>query len=187
MAQPLMPKATAVWLLDNTTLTFDQVANFCGLHELEVQAIADGDVCVGMIGLDPVAGGQLTLDEIRRCEGDASAQLRLIVKDVPRTKSRSKGPRYTPVAKRADKPNAIAWIIKNYPKVADSKIVKLIGTTKPTIAAVRDRTHPSASSIKPTNPILLGLCKYEDLDKVVRSAYGHGLSANEAETPAETA
>jgi len=167
MAQPLMPKATAVWLIENTSLGFDQIADFCGLHELEVQAIADGEVAVGMVGVDPVAAGQLTQQEIDRCAADPSARLRMAAPDFPMPAARTKGPRYTPVTKRGDKPDAIAWLLKNHPELSDAAISRLIGTTKPTINAVRDKTHWNAPNIKPRSPVLLGLCRQADLDEAL--------------------
>ncbi len=164
MAQPLMPKATAVWLIENTSLGFDQIADFCGLHELEVQAIADGEVAAGMVGMDPVAAGQLTQAEIDRCSKDPSARLRMATPDFPMPAARSKGPRYTPVTKRGDKPDAIAWLLKNHPELSDAAVSRLIGTTKPTISAVRDKTHWNAQNIKPRSPVLLGLCTQADLE-----------------------
>jgi hypothetical protein len=168
MAKPLMPKATAVWLIENTTLTFDQVADFCSLHVLEVQSIADGEVAIGIIGLDPVTNGQLTREEIKRCEADPSARLRMIESvNVPRPAPRTKGPRYTPVARRQDKPDAIAWLVRNFPKLSDGQVSKLIGTTKPTIAAVRDRTHWNMANIRPRDPVSLGLCSREELENAL--------------------
>lgn len=167
---PLMPKATAVWLIDKTNLTFEQIADFCGLHKLEVQAIADGEVAAGIVGLDPVLNRQLTLEEIKRCEDDPRARLKMQKSDLPQPASRTKGPRYTPVSKRADKPDAIAFLIKNYPELLDAQIARLLGTTKDTIAKVRDRSHWNASNIKPHDPIILGLCKKADLDAAVAKA-----------------
>ena len=163
MNKPLMPKATAVWLVENTGLTFDQIADFCGLHILEIQAIADEEVAIGMQGLDPVANGQLTKEEIRRCEGDSDTRLNILVSDVPQPVARSTGPRYTPLSKRQDKPDAIAWLLRHYPALTDAQIGRLIGTTKPTINAVRDRTHWNSSNLRPRSPVELGLCKHEDL------------------------
>jgi hypothetical protein len=170
MPLPLMPKATAVWLVENTTLSFEQIAAFCGLHSLEVQAIADGEVAVGMVGLDPVANGQLTKEEIARCEKDPKARLELLQQDLPQPVPRSKGPRYTPVTKRGDKPDAIAWLLKTYPEMTDAHISRLIGTTKPTIQAVRDKTHWNAQNIKPRHPVQLGLCTQRELDEVLAAA-----------------
>jgi hypothetical protein len=170
MALPLMPKATAVWLVENTSLTFEQVAEFCGMHELEVQAIADGEVAVGMVGRDPVAGGELTAEEIARVEANPNLKLRLRVQDLPQPVARSKGPRYTPVTKRGDKPDAIAHLLKAHPELSDAQICKLIGTTKPTIAAVRDKTHWNSANIKARNPVLLGLCSQRELDASLERA-----------------
>lgn len=170
MAQPLMPKATAVWLVENTGLTFEQIAEFCGLHALEVQAIADGEVAAQMQGLDPVANGQITAEEIKRAEQDPSAKLQLAEQAQPAPLVKHKGPRYTPISKRQDKPDAIAWLLKNHPELSDGQISKLVGTTKPTIAAVRDRTHWNSPNIKPRHPVALGLCTLPELDAAVTRA-----------------
>ncbi len=170
MAQLLMPKATAVWLVENTTLTFDQIAAFTGLHALEVQAIADGEVAIGMQGLDPVANGQLAQSEIDRCQEDPAARLKMAKRDMPDPATRSKGPRYTPIAKRQDKPNAIAWLLKNHPQLTDAQITRLIGTTKPTIAAIRDRTHWNIQNIKTEDPVQLGLCTPDELRLALEKA-----------------
>ena len=170
MNKPLMPKATAVWLVENTGLTFDQIADFCGLHILEVQAIADEEVAIGMQGLDPVANGQLTKEEVKRCEGDPDARLNILVSDVPQPVARSTGPRYTPLSKRQDKPDAIAWLLRHYPELTDAQIGRLIGTTKPTINAVRDRTHWNSPNLRPRSPVELGLCKHEDLAQALEKA-----------------
>ena len=167
---PLMPKATAVWLIDKTKLSFEQIGEFCNLHKLEVQAIADGEVAEGINGLDPVVNGQLTQEEIARCENDPRGRLKMIKNDLPQVVVRSKGPRYTPVSKRADKPDAIAYLIKNHPELLDAQIARLLGTTKETIAKVRERSHWNSSNIKPNNPVLLGLCKSADLDAAVKRA-----------------
>ncbi|EWY38197.1 hypothetical protein N825_14925 [Skermanella stibiiresistens SB22] len=167
MPLPLMPKATAVWLVENTSLTFEQIAAFCGLHSLEIKAIADGEVAVGMVGLDPIANGQLSKEEIERAEKDEDARLRLLIQDLPQPVARSKGPRYTPVTKRGDKPDAIAWLVKQYPDLSDAQVSRLIGTTKPTIAAVRDRTHWNSTNIKPRSPVLLGLCTQRELEEAI--------------------
>ena len=167
MPHPLMPKATAVWLIDKTTLTFDQIAQFCGLHELEVQAIADGEVAPGMHGLNPISRGELAQEELDRCQKDASAQLIMVEPDKPQPNARKKGARYTPVSKRGDRPNAIAWLLKNYPELTDPQISKLIGTTKPTINAIRSRTHWNTSNITPQNPVGLGLCSGDDLEEAL--------------------
>ena len=167
---PLMPKATAVWLVENTTLGFEQIAEFCSLHKLEVQAIADGEVAVGILGLDPTGNGQLTAEEIKRCENDPRARLKMVKNDLPQVAARSKGPRYTPVSKRAEKPDAVAYLIKTYPELEDSQVARLLGTTKETIAKVRDRSHWNAANIKPHNPVLAGLCKQVDLDAALKRA-----------------
>lgn len=179
MAQPLMPKGTAVWLVENTTLTFEQIAEFCGLHPLEVQAIADGEVAIGIVGLDPVSSGQLTTEELARAQTDKTTKLRRAIKDLPSPVARAKGPRYTPVAKRGDKPDAIAWLLKNHPELSDTQLTRLIGTTKQTIAAVRDRTHRDSSNIKPRNPVLLGLTSQVEIDEAVaKSRRGMPKSAD---------
>jgi hypothetical protein len=165
-----MPKATAVWLVDNTSLSFDQVAEFCGLHPLEVQGIADGEVAVGIQGMDPVTSGELTRAEIERCEGDATARLATAKSDLPQPSKRTKGPRYTPVAKRQDKPDGIYWLVRHHPELKDSQVARLIGTTKTTIQAVRERTHWNSPNIRPRDPVLLGLCSQVDLNAAVEKA-----------------
>ena len=177
MALPLMPKATAVWLVENSTLSFDQIAYFCGMHSLEVQAIADGEVAIGIVGLDPVANGQLTREEIERCEKDEAQNLRLAA--MPElARQKQKGARYTPVSKRQDKPDAVAWILKHHPELTDAQISKLLGTTKDTILKVRDKSHWNAANIKPRNPVTLGLCSEPDLEKaVIVSRPRHGQPA----------
>ncbi len=167
MSLLLMPKATAVWLVDNTTLSFLQIGDFCQLHELEVQAIADGEVAVGIVGLDPVSNGQLTKDEIERCEADPAERLQIAKTDIPQPVARQKGPRYTPVSKRADKPDAIAWLLRNQPDLSDAQIGRLIGTTKPTINAIRDRTHWNSSNLQPRSPVEVGLCTHQELHDAV--------------------
>lgn len=174
MALPLMPKATAVWLVENTSLSFEQIAAFCGLHSLEVQAIADGEVAVGMVGLDPIVNGQLTKTEIERCEKNEALRLKLLVVDLPQVAARSKGPRYTPITKRGDKPDAIAWLLKQHPELSDAQTCRLIGTTKPTIASVRERTHWNAANIKTRNPVLLGLCTQRELEEALALAIRRG-------------
>ncbi len=168
--KPLMPKATAVWLIDNTALTFEQIANFCGLHKLEVEAMADGDISGGIIGVNPITNYELTQEEIDSCEKQPTKALKLVKSDLPQPQARTKGPRYTPVAKRADKPNGIAWLVKQHPELTEMQISRLLGTTKPTIQAIKDKTHSSTSTIKPQDPVLLGLCKREDLDKAIERA-----------------
>jgi uncharacterized protein len=170
MAQLLMPKATAVWLVQNTTLTFEQIAAFCGLHSLEVQGIADGEVAIGIVGLDPTVNGQLTKEEIARCEADPAGRLKMQKATIPLPAPRTKGPRYTPVAKRQDKPDAVAWLVRHHPELSDAQISKLIGTTKQTIAAVRDRSHWNFANLRPRDPVLLGLCTQSDLNAVVLRA-----------------
>jgi uncharacterized protein len=170
MTLPLMPKATAVWLVENTGLTFEQIADFCGLHALEVQAIADGEVAAQMQGLDPVANGQITAEEIKRCEQDPAARLKLSEQAQPVPLVKHKGPRYTPISKRQDKPDAIAWLLKNHPELSDGQISKLVGTTKPTIAAVRDRTHWNSPNIKPRHPVAIGLTNLPELEAAVSRA-----------------
>lgn len=170
MVLPLMPKATAVWLVENTALSFKQIAAFCGLHPLEVQAIADEEVAVGIVGLDPIANGQLTAEEIKRCEADEDAVLTMAEAATPRPEPKTKGPRYTPIAKRQERPDAIAWLLRHYPELTDAQISRLIGTTKSTINAVRDRTHWKASNIKAVDPVDIGMCSYEDLLSAVQVA-----------------
>lgn len=188
MTQPLMPKASAVWLVENTALTFMQIADFCGLHILEIQAIADEEVAVGMQGLDPVANGQITKEEIARCEEDPSAKLTLIKSDIPQPSARGKGPRYTPLSKRQDKPDGIAWLLRHYPELSDATISRLIGTTKPTINAIRDRSHWNSPNLKPRSPVELGLCKHEDLrialEKLQRAAQRKAAKENKEKAAA---
>lgn len=169
--KPLMPKATAVWLVSNTSLTFEQIAAFCGLHVLEVKGIADGDVAQGIKGLDPVTSGQLTREAIEEAERDASRDLHLAEPKVvvPETPSR-KGPRYTPVSRRQDRPNAVLWLLRNHPELKDSQIMRLVGTTKPTITQIRERSHWNAPNLTPQDPVTLGLCSQIDLDAEVKKA-----------------
>jgi hypothetical protein len=169
MNLPLMPKATAVWLIEKTALTFTQIADFCGMHPLEVQAIADGEVAQGIVGYDPVANSQVTLADIQRCEADPNARLRLIPSTLPAPK-RLRGARYTPVAKRNDRPDAIAFLLRNYPQLSEAQVGKLLGTTKDTIQKVRDRTHWNSANIKPRDPVILGLCSQTDLNAAVQQA-----------------
>lgn len=170
-AAPLMPKATAVWLLDNTALSFDQIAEFCKLHPLEVKAIADGDAAQGIKGLDPVQTGQLSREQIVEAEKNHDLRLSLNTPKVAVTTSdRKKGPRYTPVSRRQDRPNAILWLVRNHPELKDSQIMRLVGTTKSTIAAIRDRTHWNATNLTPMDPVTLGLCSQTDLDFEVQRA-----------------
>ncbi len=170
--QPLMPKATAVWLVENTSLSFDQIADFCKLHTLEVKAIADGDAAQGIKGLDPVSTGQLTREEIQCAEKDGEYRLHMANPKVrvPEAK-RKRGPRYTPVSRRQDRPNAILWLIRNHPELKDSQIMRLVGTTKSTIQSIRERTHWNAAGLQPLDPVTLGLCSQLDLDlEVARAA-----------------
>ncbi|MGK2740633.1 DUF1013 domain-containing protein [Tepidicaulis sp. LMO-SS28] len=171
MSRPLMPKATAVWLVENTALTFDQIADFCGLHVLEIKGIADGDVAQGIKGLDPVSAGQLSRAEIERCQKDPEARLKLQESDyeLPPVKPR-KGPRYTPVSRRQDRPDAIAWLLRHHPELTDAQVTKLVGTTKPTIQSIRDRSHWNSPNIKPVDPVTLGLCSQIELDAAVQKA-----------------
>jgi hypothetical protein len=166
-----MPKATAVWLVENTSLSFEQIAEFCGLHVLEVKGIADGDVAQGIKGLDPISNGQLTREEIKRAEEDAEHRLALAESKVviPEVKTKP-GPRYTPVSRRQDRPNAVLWLLRNHPELKDSQIIRLVGTTKPTIAAIRDRTHWNSSNLNAQDPVALGLCSQIDLDNEVQKA-----------------
>jgi len=171
-AAPLMPKATAVWLVDNTSLTFDQIAEFCHLHPLEVKGIADGEVATGIKGMDPVVSEQLTRDEIERAEADSSYRMQLRQSSVrmPEQKRR-KGPKYTPLSRRHDRPNAILWLLRNHPELKDAQIMRIVGTTKTTIAQVRDRTHWNMAQLAPMDPVTLGLCSQIDLDfEVARAA-----------------
>jgi hypothetical protein len=169
--RPLMPKATAVWLVENTSLTFEQIAAFCGLHVLEVKGIADGDVAQGIKGLDPVTSGQLTREEIEVAERDPGHELHLAEPKVtvPQTPAK-KGPRYTPVSRRHDRPNAVLWLLRNHAELKDSQIMRLVGTTKPTITQIRDRTHWNSPNLTPQDPVTLGLCTQIDLDNEVKKA-----------------
>ena len=180
MANPLMPKATAVWLVENTSLTFEQISEFCGLHILEVQGIADGEVAAGIQGFDPMANSQLTKEEIQRCQGDPAARLEMVQQDLPKPAKRTKGPRYTPVAKRQDKPDGIAWLLRHHPEIRDSQIAKLIGTTKTTIQAVRERSHWNSTNIRPRDPVLLGLCAQSELNAAVERAEKAAVRAGKA-------
>ncbi|MEC7830278.1 MAG: cell cycle transcriptional regulator TrcR [Pseudomonadota bacterium] len=171
MSQPLMPKATAVWLLDNTVLTFEQIADFCNLHLLEVKGIADGDVARGIRGADPIAAGQLTRAEIENCQEDSEKRLKGIEKKVNLPKAeRRVGKKYTPLSKRQDRPDAIFWLVRNHPELLDAQISRLIGTTKSTIEAIRDRTHWNSAYLTPVDPVSIGLCTQVDLDKEVKKA-----------------
>ena len=167
MEYPLMRKATAVWLLDNTTLTFRQIASFCGLHELEVSGIADGEVASGIRGIDPIINSQLTAEEIKKCEADEKLDLQLYKNPAAVGEKKTRGPKYTPLSKRQDKPAAIAWLVKFHPEITDGQISKLIGTTKNTIKAIRERTHWNINNLTPIDPVILGLCKQIELQKIL--------------------
>lgn len=170
MSKPLMAKATAVWLVDNTTISFKQIADFCGLHELEVQGIADGDVAAGVKGFDPIANNQLDQEEIDRAEKDPLYKLQLKFNPAAVGEEKRRGPRYTPLSKRQDRPAAILWLVKFHPELSDGQISKLVGTTKPTIQAIRERTHWNIANIQPIDPVALGLCKQTELDAAVQKA-----------------
>jgi uncharacterized protein len=171
MDRPLMPKATAVWLIDNTSLTFEQIADFCGLHPLEVKGIADGEVAAGIRGLDPVAAGQLDRSELERAQKDPKARLRMARPAAANVKPpKRKEPRYTPLSKRQDRPDAIAWLLRHHPELSDAQVCKLLGTTKATVTAVRERTHWKSQEIRPRDPVLLGLCSQVELDDAVAAA-----------------
>ncbi len=174
--QLLMPKATAVWLVDNTALSFDQIAQFCKLHPLEVKAIADGESAQGIKGLDPIATGQLSREEIARAEANPNHKLKLSEPKVRVPESKRKGPRYTPVSKRQDRPNAILWLVRNHPELKDAQISRLVGTTKSTIEQIRERTHWNSANLTPMDPVTLGLCSQIDLDlEVERASKGRPL------------
>ncbi|MGR6432735.1 DUF1013 domain-containing protein [Rhizobium sp. PAMB 3182] len=168
--QLLMPKATAVWLVDNTSLSFEQIAQFCKLHPLEVKAIADGESAQGIKGLDPISTGQLSRDEIARAEKDTAYKLKLAEPKVRVPESKRRGPRYTPVSKRQDRPNAILWLVRNHPELKDAQISRLVGTTKSTIEQIRDRSHWNSANLTPMDPVTLGLCSQIDLDMEVEKA-----------------
>jgi hypothetical protein len=189
-----MPKATAVWLVENTSLSFEQIADFCKLHPLEVKGIADGEVAQGIKGLDPVSTGQLTREEIERAQTNSAYRLKMAESKVKLPEVRAKkGPRYTPVSRRQDRPNAILWILRNHPELKDAQIMRLVGTTKTTIASVRDRTHWNASTLTPMDPVTLGLCSQIELDfevqraakeKPIDTAYGGATLLPASETTA---
>ena len=180
--KPLMPHATATWLIDNTSLGFEQIAEFCGLHILEVQAMADDLAGSKYTGRDPVHSGELTQEEIERGQADSSYSL--VMQKAPVEVTRTKGPRYTPVSKRQDKPDGIAWILRNHPEVSDAQISKLIGTTRNTIGAIRERSHWNIQNIQPKDPVTLGLCSQRELDAVVAKA-AKNIKPVEGEEPAE--
>ena len=171
MPLPLMPKATAVWLIENTTLSFTQIAEFCGLHVLEVQGIADEEVAVGIKGKNPIASEELTSENISECENDVSKKLELqFTKIISSSRKKRKSPRYTPLSRRQDRPNAISWLLKFHPELSDSQISKLIGTTKSTITQIRERSHWNIQNVTHKDPIMLGLCSQNDLESVVIKA-----------------
>ena len=186
MEYPLMRKATAVWLLDNTTLTFRQIATFCGLHELEVSGIADGEVAGGIRGIDPIINSQLTADEIKKCEANEELDLQLYKNPAAVGEKKSRGPKYTPLSKRQDKPAAIAWLVKFHPEITDGQISRLIGTTKNTIKAIRERTHWNINSLTPTDPVILGLCKQIELQKVLDKIPKKETSETQGDMGSET-
>ncbi len=179
MAKPIMAKATAVWLVDNTTLSFKQIADFVGMHELEVQGIADGDVAAGVKGFDPIANNQLTQEEIDAAQADATKPLKLKFNAAAQGEEKRRGPRYTPLSKRQDRPASILWLVKFHPELSDGQIGKLVGTTKPTIQAIRERTHWNISNIQPIDPVALGLCKQSELDEIVQKAAAKKAAAGE--------
>ena len=168
--QLLMPKATAVWLVDNTALTFEQIGHFCSLHHLEVKSIADGDSAQGIKGLDPISTGQLSKDDIKAAEADPKIRLKLLDPKVKVPELKKKGPRYTPVSRRQDRPSAILWLVRSHPELKDAQIIRLVGTTKSTISAIRDRTHWNISNLQPLDPVTLGICSQIDLDFEVEKA-----------------
>ncbi|MBD9526519.1 MULTISPECIES: DUF1013 domain-containing protein [Paracoccus] len=185
MNKPLMAKATAVWLVDNTTLSFKQIGDFCGMHELEVQGIADGDVAVGVKGFDPIASNQLDQIEIDKGQKDPRYKLRLKHNPAADGEEKRRGPRYTPLSKRQDRPAAILWLVKFHPELADAQISKLVGTTKPTIASIRERTHWNIQNIQPIDPVALGLCRQSELDSAVQKAAKRKASEGGAMTDDE--
>lgn len=182
MATPLlMPKATAVWLVDNTALSFEQIAAFCGLHPLEVQGVADGDVASGIMGVNPIQNGQLTREEIEKAEGDPGYRLKLSDPKVRVAAPKRKGPRYTPISRRNERPNAIKWLLRNHPEMKDAQLMRLVGTTKSTIDAVREGSHWNNANITPMDPVTLGLCSQIDLDLEVKRASKGAAAPDEAD------
>ena len=168
MRKPLMPKATAIWLIDNTSLSFDQISGFVGLHLLEIQAIADGEVSGGILPRNPLENGELSIEEIKKCEKNQKLFLKIKTSDIPMPKTKTKGSRYTPLSKRADKPNGIYWLLKNLPNLPDSKICKTLGTTKNTIKSIKERTFWNMQNLRAQNPFELGLCSKEELDELIQ-------------------
>ena len=180
MSKPIMAKATAVWLVDNTTISFKQIADFVGMHELEVQGIADGDVAAGVKGFDPIANNQLTQDEIDTAQDNPLHKLKLKFNAAAQGEEKRRGPRYTPLSKRQDRPNSILWLVKFHPELADAQIAKLVGTTKPTIQSIRERTHWNIANMQPIDPVALGLCKQSELDAAVQKAAAKKAKDGEA-------
>src|ERR1700749_2719528 len=177
----LMPKATAVWLVDNTSLSFEQIAAFCGLHPLEVQGVADGDVAGGIMGVNPIQNGQLTREEIEKAEADPEYRMKVSDPKVRVAAAKRKGPRYTPISRRNERPNAIRWLVRNHPELKDAQIMRLVGTTKSTIDSVRENTHWNSANIQPMDPVTLGLCSQIDLDLEVKRASKGTASPDEAD------
>ena len=168
---PLMPKATAIWLVENTSLSFRQIANFCGMHELEIKGIADGEVGAGIKGLNPITNNQLTKEEIERCSNDSDLELKIITNEISaKTEQSKKKKKYTPLSKRQDRPDAVYWLIRNHPELKDSQVARLVGSTKSTIDAIRNRTHWNMANIRPQDPIGLGLCRQIELDEAIAKA-----------------
>ena len=168
---PLMPKATAIWLVENTSLSFRQIANFCGMHELEIKGIADGEVGAGIKGLNPITNNQLTKEEIERCSNDSDLKLQIITNEISaKTEQSKKKKKYTPLSKRQDRPDAVYWLIRNHPELKDSQVARLVGSTKSTIDAIRNRTHWNMANIRPQDPIGLGLCRQIELDEAIAKA-----------------
>ena len=179
MARPIMAKATAVWLVDNTTISFKQIADFVEMHELEVQGIADGDVAAGVKGFDPITNNQLTQEEIDVAQGDIMHRIKLKFNAAAEGEEKRRGPRYTPLSKRQDRPASIYWLVKFHPELTDGQVSKLVGTTKPTIQAIRERTHWNISNIQPIDPVALGLCKQSELDAAVQKAAAKKAASGE--------
>ncbi len=178
MSQVLMPKATAIWLVENTALTFDQIAQFTGIHRLEIQAIADGDTASSLMGYSPIAAGQLSLEEIEKGVKDPQYQLKMMMRNEPEVKRKSKGPRYTPIAKRQDKPDAIMYFLKFHPELSDNQIIKLIGTTKNTINAIKTKSHWNMANLRAQHPVDLGLCKLSVFNEITQKAHAKYLAEN---------
>ena len=170
MSPPIMPKATAIWLLENTTLTFEQIADYCALHTLEIQALADGEIGQGLAPFDPIAHGQLSQEEIDRVGNDPAARLVPLASQDPVTSKRRGGGRYTPVSRRQDKPDAIAWVLKHHPELSDRQICQLLGTTSPTIRSIREKTHHNTQNIKARSPVGLNLCTEQELQKAIEES-----------------